>query len=57
MFAQPEHDVVPIASPAQPRPVKKRRRARRRKNHSQDFQQPKGILVMQIGSPSRIEPL
>ena len=57
MFSQPEHDVVPIASPAQPRPVKKRRRARRRKNHSQDFQQPKGILVMQIGSPSRVEPL
>ncbi|CAH3144770.1 unnamed protein product, partial [Porites lobata] len=57
LFAQPEHDVVPIASPAQPRPVKKRRRARRRKNHSQDLQQPKGILVMQIGSPSRIEPL
>lgn len=57
MFAQPELDVIPIASPAQPRPVKKRRRARRRKNHSQDFQQPKGILVMQIGSPSRIEPL
>ena len=57
MFAQPEHDVISIASPAQPRPVKKRRRARRRKNPSQDFQQPKGILVMQIGSPSRIEPL
>ena len=57
MFAQPEHDVISIASPAQPRPVKKRRRARRRKNPSQDFQQPKGILVMQIGSPSRVEPL
>lgn len=43
IFVPPKHDVVPIASPAQPRPVKKRRRARRLKNRSQNLQQPKGI--------------
>ena len=61
MVAPPEYDVVPIAAPALPHPVRPRRRARRQNNpsvlnHPQNLQL-RGIQLDQISSLSQIERL